>query len=180
MGIAFKEVVYDFKKISSFNWIIQLFLDILSLEHETSFCRYSSLQVEEYIANTVQSVLKQTYQNFELLIIDDGSPDQSIKVCQQFTNPKIKIIHQENRDYLALETPVFAMPRRIYSILDGDDLAARKAGKTCCSSGKSANCGVSFSRSSSFIDELGNHLGIYQMPKLGDHSASDPLPQSNQ
>jgi len=34
--------------------------------------RYSSLQVEEYIANTVQSVLKQTYQNFELLIIDES------------------------------------------------------------------------------------------------------------
>jgi len=45
MGIAFKEVVYDFKKISSFNWIIQLFaLDTIELEHETSFCRYSSLQ----------------------------------------------------------------------------------------------------------------------------------------
>jgi len=38
MGIAFKEVVYDFKKISSFNWIIQLFaLDTIELEHETSF-----------------------------------------------------------------------------------------------------------------------------------------------
>jgi len=46
-----------------------------------------------------------------------------------------------------------------------------------CSSGKSANCGVSFSRSA-FIDELGNHLGIYQMPKLRRSPASDPLPQS--
>jgi len=37
MGIAFKEVVYDFKKVV-FNWIIQLFaLDTIELEHETSF-----------------------------------------------------------------------------------------------------------------------------------------------
>jgi glycosyltransferase involved in cell wall biosynthesis len=32
-----------------------------------------------------------------LLIIDDQSPDLSIKICQQFTDPRIKIIHQENR-----------------------------------------------------------------------------------
>jgi len=125
--------------------------------------RYSSLQVEEYIANTVQSVLKQTYQNFELLIIDDGSPDQSIKVCQQFTNPKIKIIHQENQGLSGARNTI-RHAKEIYSILMVM-MAARKAGKTCCSSGKFANCGVSFSRSA-FIDELGNHLGIYQMPKL--------------
>ena len=44
--------------------------------------------VERYIESTVQSVLKQTHQNFELLIIDDGSPDRSAEVCQQFTDSR--------------------------------------------------------------------------------------------
>jgi glycosyltransferase involved in cell wall biosynthesis len=43
---------------------------------------------------TVQSLLDQTYENFEALIIDDGSPDRSLEICQQFTDPRIKIIRQ--------------------------------------------------------------------------------------
>jgi glycosyltransferase involved in cell wall biosynthesis len=40
--------------------------------------------VERYIAATLKSVLEQTYKNFEILIIDDGSPDKSIEICQQY------------------------------------------------------------------------------------------------
>ena len=39
---------------------------------------------EKYVAATIQSVLSQTYENFEILIIDDGSPDNSIEVCKLF------------------------------------------------------------------------------------------------
>jgi glycosyltransferase involved in cell wall biosynthesis len=53
-------------------------------------------KVEKYIAATVQSVLAQTYTNFQLLLIDDGSPDRSIEICQQFTDPRIQIIRQSN------------------------------------------------------------------------------------
>lgn len=42
---------------------------------------------QKYIAATVQSILEQTYKNFELLIIDDGSPGKSIEICQQITDP---------------------------------------------------------------------------------------------
>ena len=52
--------------------------------------------VEKFIAAAVRSVLKQTYKDFELLIIDDGSPDRSIEIYQQFTDSRIKIIRQAN------------------------------------------------------------------------------------
>lgn len=38
-------------------------------------------KVKKFIAATVESVLQQTYKDFELLIIDDDSPDKSIEIC---------------------------------------------------------------------------------------------------
>lgn len=37
-------------------------------------------KAEDYIASTVQSVLDQSYENFELIIVDDGSPDRSVEI----------------------------------------------------------------------------------------------------
>ncbi|WP_366510827.1 glycosyltransferase family A protein [Moorena sp. SIO3F7] len=42
-------------------------------------------------------MLDQTYKNFELLLIDDGSPDNSIEICKQINDPRIKIIRQDNQ-----------------------------------------------------------------------------------
>ena len=53
--------------------------------------------VEAYIAKTVQSVLDQTYGNFELILVDDESPDQSVEICQKFEDSRITIVHQKNR-----------------------------------------------------------------------------------
>lgn len=52
--------------------------------------------VENYIANSIQSVLTQSYNNFELLVIDDGSPDKSMEEVQQFEDARIKIFHKVN------------------------------------------------------------------------------------
>ena len=53
--------------------------------------------VEKYIAETISSVLAQTFTDFELLVIDDESKDRSIEICESFTDQRIKIIHQKNR-----------------------------------------------------------------------------------
>ena len=38
-------------------------------------------KVEQYITNCIESILAQTFQNWELLLIDDGSPDKSGEIC---------------------------------------------------------------------------------------------------
>lgn len=52
---------------------------------------------EKYLTRTIQSILNQTFKDFELIIIDDGSIDSSLSICELFSEDKrIKIIKVEN------------------------------------------------------------------------------------
>jgi glycosyltransferase involved in cell wall biosynthesis len=123
--------------------------------------------VEKYIAEAVRSVLAQTFSNFELLIIDDGSPDRSIEICQQFTDPRIRIIQQPNRGLSgARNTGIRHAKGEYLAFLDGDDLwAPEKLEKQVAHLDDSPKVGLSFSRSA-FVDEAGKDLKTYQMPQL--------------
>ena len=60
--------------------------------------------VEKYLEICINSILSQTYQDFELILIDDGSTDSSGVICDNYqrTNPeKIKVIHQSNAGLLS-------------------------------------------------------------------------------
>ncbi|MBE9046990.1 glycosyltransferase family 2 protein [Pleurocapsales cyanobacterium LEGE 10410] len=124
-------------------------------------------RVEKYIAATVRSVLEQTYPNFELLIVDDGSPDRSDDICQQFLDPRIKIIRQPNRGASAARNAGIRQAQGEYlAFLDGDDLwLPQKLAKHVEHLDRSPAVGLSFSRSA-FISEAGERLDNYQMPKL--------------
>jgi glycosyltransferase involved in cell wall biosynthesis len=123
--------------------------------------------VEQYIAEAVRSVLAQTYGNFELLIVDDGSPDRSIEICQQFIDPRIQIIQQKNRGLSgARNTGIRHAQGEYLAFLDGDDLwTPEKLERHVAHLDNSPEVGLSFSRSA-FIDEQGKDLNTYQMPKL--------------
>ena len=51
---------------------------------------------QDYIGNTLESVLNQTYPNFEVVIVNDGSKDKSEEVILSFNDPRIKYYSQEN------------------------------------------------------------------------------------
>ena len=53
---------------------------------------------EIYLQNTLKSVLNQSYEDFELLLVDDGSTDGSLSVCQTFAvqDGRVRVIHKEN------------------------------------------------------------------------------------
>ena len=58
---------------------------------------------EKYLEDCLQSVLNQTYQDFEIIIVDDGSTDSSGEICDRYQkeNPdKIKVIHKDNQGQL--------------------------------------------------------------------------------
>lgn len=51
---------------------------------------------EKHIANTLETVFKQTFQDFEIVIVNDGSTDNSLSVVSQFEDSRIRIINQTN------------------------------------------------------------------------------------
>lgn len=55
-------------------------------------------KVEKYLKRCVDSILAQTYTNFELILVDDGSPDTCPAMCDKFAKQdnRIKVIHKEN------------------------------------------------------------------------------------
>lgn len=59
--------------------------------------------VEKYLDICIQSVLGQTYQNFRLVLVDDGSPDRCSEICDQYAvqDNRIYVIHQSNMGLIA-------------------------------------------------------------------------------
>ena len=55
-------------------------------------------KVEPYLDRCVNSLLNQTFQNYEIILVDDGSPDSCGKMCDEYSrrDPRIYVIHQRN------------------------------------------------------------------------------------
>ena len=55
-------------------------------------------KVEEYIAECIESILAQTYTNIRLILVDDGTPDNAGKICDEYAkkDPRITVVHQQN------------------------------------------------------------------------------------
>jgi len=80
---------------------------------------------EKYIAEAIQSVLNQTYKNFELHIIDDGSSDGTFAIIDSFNDPRIvKTRAPQNRGLVATRNALIEQARGKYiAYLDNDDVA---------------------------------------------------------
>ncbi|MGX7393409.1 glycosyltransferase family 2 protein [Carnobacterium mobile] len=54
--------------------------------------------VEKYLKKSIESVLNQTHQNIELILVNDGSPDDSVKICKYYEklDQRVRVIDQEN------------------------------------------------------------------------------------
>ena len=55
-------------------------------------------KVEKELDRCVQSLLKQTYKNLEIILVDDGSPDRCPILCDQYAmeDERIRVIHKKN------------------------------------------------------------------------------------
>ena len=77
----------------------------------------------EYISETLTSVLNQTYTHIEVIVVNDGSTDGSVKVAESFWDPRLRIVHQENSGVEAARNFGFQLANgQFITFLDADDL----------------------------------------------------------
>lgn len=80
--------------------------------------------VEKYIRKCIESVLNQTFQDFELILVDDGTKDKSGEICDAYAqkDPRIKVIHQENKGLSgARNTGLKKAEGEFLAFIDSDD-----------------------------------------------------------
>lgn len=81
--------------------------------------------VEKYISDCVQSVLGQSFPNFELILVDDGSKDNSGKICDSFAaqDKRITVIHKKNQGVSSARNDGIEISKGKYiTFLDSDDM----------------------------------------------------------
>jgi len=77
---------------------------------------------EKYVAETINSVLAQSYTNFEVVIVNDGSTDGSLAVASTFSDPRIKVITIDNAGVsVARNTGIKSAKHDWVAFLDADD-----------------------------------------------------------
>ena len=80
--------------------------------------------VEDYLSICIESVLKQSYSRTEIILVDDGSPDSSSVICDEYASkyPNIKVIHKKNGGLSDARNVGIANATGDYILfLDGDD-----------------------------------------------------------
>lgn len=80
---------------------------------------------EKYLESCIESVLHQTYQNLEVILVDDGSGDHSPAICDSFAekDSRIKVIHKENEGLGYTRNCGLKYATGVYvSFLDSDDI----------------------------------------------------------
>ena len=78
---------------------------------------------ERYIADTLQSVLDQTFEDFEVIIVNDGSSDTSSSIIETFSDQRITMITQDNQGAShARNQGILKAAGTFIALLDGDDI----------------------------------------------------------
>ena len=81
-------------------------------------------KVEKYLHECVDSILSQTFGDFEVILVDDGSPDGCPQICDEYAHKdaRVKVIHQKNAGQASARNAGLKMSRGEYIVyLDSDD-----------------------------------------------------------
>ena len=105
-------------------------------------------KVEEFLRDCIDSILNQTFGDYELILVDDGSPDRCGQICDDYAvkDNRIKVIHQENKGLSgARNVGLEVMTGNYITFIDSDDvveshylqilyeaLTIEKADISCC------------------------------------------------
>ena len=113
-------------------YIQKTFLEEINIKHQEAIVNNKDLvsiitpayNCEKYISETIESVLEQTYANWEMLIIDDGSTDNTINIIKSYNDDRIRVIQNQANIGAALSRNRGLKEARgkWIAFLDSDDL----------------------------------------------------------
>jgi glycosyltransferase involved in cell wall biosynthesis len=84
-----------------------------------------AFNAQEWIADTIRSALAQTWERTEIIIVNDGSTDQTLAIARQFESNRVRVVTQENQGAAAARNKAFSLSQGDYiQWLDADDLLA--------------------------------------------------------
>jgi len=130
--------------------------------------------VEKYIEESIQSVLNQSYANFELICVDDGCTDNTLALVERFSDSRLRIVRQKNQGLSAARNTGINCTRGLYvALLDSDDFWHKdKLLSHYKHFEGNLKLGISYS-ASRFVDEGSRDMGIGQYPKLKNIQPKD-------
>lgn len=120
-----------------------------------------------YLTGSIPSVLAQTWADFELIVVNDGSTDATEACVESFRDDRIRLVSQANRGLAgARNGGIRAARGEFIAFLDADDLwHPEKLARHVAHLQLQPSVGVSYS-ASAFMDDQGRDMHLMQSPKL--------------
>ncbi len=123
---------------------------------------------EAYIHRCVDSILNQTFSDFELILVDDGSPDNCPAICDEYAqrDSRVRVIHQENQGLAAVcNVGAKVAAGKWVCYIDSDDLVHPKLLELLISAADRSQCPIVTCR----WQEGGAPSGDFFAPKAGEY-----------
>lgn len=132
--------------------------------------------VEAYIEEAIGSVLAQSFEDFELIVVDDDGQDNSIRIARSFSDRRLMIVSQRNRGLAGARNTGIALAQAPYvALLDSDDRWHRdKLAMHFAHLEMNPEVGVSYS-GSRMIDQNGVPMSVAMRPKTRNVKVQDVL-----
>lgn len=121
--------------------------------------------VEQFLEECVDSVLSQTFQDYEIILVDDGATDNSGAICDEYTKKdnRIKVIHRKNGGLSAARnTGLDAANGEYVYFLDSDDWLKKETLETLVHLAKSDNSDVVFFDAFVFFTDCEEDPNVYK------------------
>lgn len=102
--------------------------------------------VEKYLSHSIESILSQTFSDFELILINDGSTDNSGELCEKFarSDSRIKVFHQKNQGQAVARNRALDIVKGEYiGFVDSDDYIHPQMYEILISNAKKCNAKIS-------------------------------------
>ena len=99
--------------------------------------------VEKYLSNCIESITNQSFQNYEMILVNDGSKDSSLEICYKYkkNNNKIKIVNKENGGLSSARNAGIKIAKGKYIVfIDPDDEIDKNYFNTLYTIAEENNC----------------------------------------